>query len=339
MFSVQGTLSVDALFEDQEPTFIFDLNAKLELKAWDVTLFLVSVTGTFAGWHPRHVQANATFEIFIFSHTFSFDRCWGDSTQGSVEQAVDVSARFAAALADPGSWNAELPPTIQSLVTMRPAGAQPLLHPLGSVSVMQRVVPLGIAIERFGSSPVQGQNLFQFDLVQVAGSTVAMEKIQEQFARSQFLNMTDDEKLSTPAFEQMDAGVRMSVPELSAGLAVAASTQYKTLIYNRATGQAEPDAPHPLNLGQLIAFAGVGAAAKAANSKGGSIRYKGPVAPVRVAKLSFVISSTDTMTPAAVAGLINGRAPNFTVAAAALRTHLTQNPKQKDSLQILPVAG
>lgn len=339
-FGVEGSLSVNALFQDVEPTFIFELKAKLELKAWDVTLFLVALEGSFAGWHPRHVQGKASFEIFIFSCTFSVDKCWGDTRQGLSIQAVDVSAQFMAALADPRSWNAELPATIQSLVTLRPAGAQLQLHPLGSVSVLQRVVPLGIAIERFGNAPVQGQNLFQIDpVVRVGGSTVTMEFRQEQFARSQFLNMTDDQKLSTPAFERMDAGVGMSTPELGAGPAVTATTQYRTLIYNATTKQAEPAAPYTPNLGLLLAWAGMSASARSTDFKGGSIRYKGPVQPVRVAQLTFVIASTADMKPASAGGLTNGVAPNFTVAAAALRIHLSQNPEQRHDLQILPLTG
>ena len=333
-FGVEGSLSVDALLQDQEPRFIVDLDAKFELKAWDVTLFLVEVRGTYAGRQPYHLTAKATFDLFIFSHTFSLDRTWGDTTT-EVEQAIDVNSRFAAALTDRSAWAASLPTAVQSLVTLRPAGGQPLLHPLGTISVSQRVVPLGVAIDRFGSAPVQGPNVFAIDTLTVAGATATISPVQEQFVRSQYFTMSDDEKLSTPAFEAMDAGVAVPAQPLSAGGAASTTTLYRTLTYNAATGQAEPDQPYTPSQGRLHMLADISAAALAAASRGGSARYGGPATPVRVMPLEFMIASTDTMQPAPLAGLSDGRAATYTMAAAALRS----DPHGREGLQILPAAG
>jgi hypothetical protein len=333
-FGVEGSFSVDALFQDVEPTFLFDLKGKLELKAWDVTLFMVSVEGSFAGWHPRHVTAKATFEIFIFSHTFSIDKSWGDSVLGEVQEAVDVSAQFAAALADPNSWNPGLPASAQSLVSLRSNPGR-VLHPLGTIRVLQRVVPLGLTIQRFGSAPVKGQNLFQIDSVNVAGSPVITQKLQEQFARSQFLNMTDDEKLSTPAFEQMDAGVTVPAAALNAGPGSAATTQYKTFIYNPATKEAEPGSTYSPTPDQVLVFATVSAAAKAASVRSGSTRYKGPLNPVRVSQLKFAIASTQSAMPSPVSAI----ATSFSIARQNLNAHLRQNPADRQALQVLPITG
>ena len=78
------------------------------------------------------------------------------------EQAVDVSSRFAAALTDRSAWAASLPTAVQSLVTLLLAGGQPPLQPLGIISVSQRVVPLGVAIDRFGRPPA-ALNAFAID--------------------------------------------------------------------------------------------------------------------------------------------------------------------------------
>ncbi|MGZ4525402.1 MAG: DUF6603 domain-containing protein [Mycobacterium sp.] len=333
-FGVEGSLSIDALLQDQEPRFIVDLDAKFELKAWDVTLFLVEVRGTYAGRQPYHLTAKATFDLFIFSHTFSLDRTWGDAT-AEVQQAIDVSSQFAAALSDRSAWAASVPAGVQSLVTLRPAGGQPLLHPLGTIAVSQRVVPLGVAIDRFGSAPVQGANTFSIDTLTVGGATATTSPVQEQFVRSQYFTMSDDAKLSTPAFEAMDAGVAVPAQPLGAGRAAGATTQYRTLTYNAATGRAEPDQPYTPSQGRLHALAGISAAALAAASRGGYARYGGPATPVRVMPLAFVIASTDTMQPAPLAGLSDGHATTYTMAAAALRT----DPQGRDGLQILPAAG
>ena len=48
--------------------------------------------------------------------------------------------------------------------------------------------------------------------------------------------------------------------------------------------------------------------------------------------LEFMIASTGTMQPATLAGLSDGRAASFTMAAAALRS----DPHGREGLQILP---
>lgn len=339
-FSIEGIISIDALFQHDEPTFAIDLKIKLELKAWDVSLFLVLVQGSFAGFHPKHVQAQCTFEIFIFSHTFSLDKCWGDTSQ--VQQpstATDVNAAFIGALNDPNSWNTGLPPEIEHMVTLRPPGASLVLHPLGIVSVLQRVVPLGINIERYGNGPVQGATLFEIDAMSVGGVSVPFDKVQDQFARSQYLTLTDDQKLSTPSFERMDAGLQISQVPLSAGNATPANASCRTLIYNAATGEAEPDNPYTLTTGVLNILTLFSAAAKNAKQRGGSVRYKGPSNAVTVARLSYVLASTSDMTPAPVGGQTTA-ASSFSAASMTLRQHLEQNPGDRQRVQILPsVAG
>ncbi len=337
-FGVEGAFSVDAVFQDQEPTFVFDLRGKLELKAWDVTLFLVSVEGLFEGWSPRHCRAKATFEIFIFSHTFQIDERWGDTSQVVQESAVDVNALFVAALTDRGSWNADLPVNAQSLVTLKSATAQ-TLHPLGTIRVLQRVVPLGLELERYGNGPISGNNVFQIAGVNVAGVAIPVTRLQEQFARSQYFNMSDDERLASPAFEHMDAGVQVPPAPLSASRGVAATTQYKTLIYNPDTKQAEPDVPYVMPLDRLILFATKSPAAKAANTRGGKVRFKGTVNPVRVGKLTFAIASSADLSVASIPGTAAGEATSFSSATQALRQHLRTNPADRFNLQVLAVTG
>jgi len=203
--------------------------------------------------------------------------------------------------------------------------------------VLEHVVPLGITIERFGSAPVQGQTIFAIDGVSVGGITLPFTHVQDQFARSQFLNLTDDQKLSTPAFERMDAGIATPQVPLDTGGAAVASTQYRTLIYDPATGEAEPDAPYTITTGVLSVLVSFNAAARATRTSGGAVRYKGPANPVKVASLTYVVASTSDLSPA-VSGGQTMQASSFTVTAAAYKDAVQQNPGQRHELQVLPVA-
>jgi hypothetical protein len=160
--------------------------------------------------------------------------------------------------------------------------------------------------------------------------------VQEPFARAQFIEMTKDEKLAAPAFERMNAGVRIGAAELSAGPGVEISTDYTTLIWDDSLGTAVPDQPYTMKAALLADLATIGPAAKAAGARSNGDRFKGPARPAQVTSLKFVIASTDDQAPAPVPG---ASAPNYTSAAAAMKTYLAANPQQRGKIQLLPVAG
>ena len=82
---------------------------------------------------------------------------------------------------------------------------QDRVHPLADLRVSQRVVPLDTDIDRFGSA-VPIQRRFTVSLVGASG----VERVNEAFAPAQFRDMSDDEKLTAPAFEFLPAGLRFA---------------------------------------------------------------------------------------------------------------------------------
>jgi hypothetical protein len=148
--------------------------------------------------------------------------------------------------------------------------------------------------------------------------------------------MTRDEKLAAPAFDRMNAGVRIGAAELKAGPGVEISTDYTTLTWDDALGTAVPDQPYTMKSALLADLATIGPAGKAAGTRSNGDRFKGPARPVQVASLKFLVPSTDDQTPAPVPG---ASAPNYTSAAAALKTYLAKNPQQRGKIQVLPMVG
>jgi hypothetical protein len=82
------------------------------------------------------------------------------------------------------------------------------VHPLGELSVQQRVVPLGITIDRFGNTTPAGDRRFTVELTGLVGQGAA-QPVLDFFAPAQFLDMPDASKLRRPSFEMMQAGVRL----------------------------------------------------------------------------------------------------------------------------------
>ena len=107
------------------------------------------------------------------------------------------------------------------------------MHPLGRLAVNQRVVPLGLTVDRVGQARPAGGARFNIDpFATVGGRPMPTSPLNDKFARAQYFDMTDDEKLAAPAFESMPAGVEIGTSGVTFGMGVQSTTDYETLIYD-----------------------------------------------------------------------------------------------------------
>ena len=115
-----------------------------------------------------------------------------------------------------------------------------------------------------------------------------LDPVQDHFARSQFFDMSEDEKLDSPAFESMKCGVSVSKPSVANGPVLQVSMQYDTLVYNGATRKFESGAPQTVPDTLLTAVVLTGSAGlRAANRQ----VYKAPGRRVKIASLSYAVAS------------------------------------------------
>jgi hypothetical protein len=224
-FRVEARLSFDALFLF-EPVFRFEVEFQVgaSVKYKSISLLSLKVRGILAG--PGHwlVTGHASFSIMFWDVDIDFEVEWGDAPVTAIP-SVPVSPLLVAALEEPANWQAQLPVGGEALVTLRePTSDGVLAHPLGEVSVLQRVVPLGIDIDRVGRSRPSDGNNFDVTSVEIGapGSpgfrSIAPSYREEHFARGEYLDLTEEEKLSTPSFERFRAGVSLSTDDYVTGV-------------------------------------------------------------------------------------------------------------------------
>jgi hypothetical protein len=209
--SVEGHIGLDALLRFSPLYFIVQVSASVSLKAFGVGVFSVRLDVTLEGPTPWRIHGRASVSLLFFSVSAHIDRTWGESG-GLVLPLLDVLALLAAELRKRESWNAELPPASTLLVTLRDAQAAAetlVLHPLGSLRVSQRAVPLELAIARVGAQRPGDAN--RFTLAVTGGGLARTGGADERFAAAQFLDMDDAAKLSRPAFESMPGGISLAV--------------------------------------------------------------------------------------------------------------------------------
>lgn len=216
---IRATIGFDALVYIEPYThFIVDFRVSAAITYKGHSLAGVKISGTVEGPGRWHITGKVSFSILWWDISKSFDESWGDQPQIATT-ATDVRALIEAELRSPASWSAQLPPGTEAMVTVAPPPGElaTLAHPLGRLHVSQRIAPFGLRLERYGSGPVSGPNRFDVTAVRIGRQALpspplagAFEMVREHFARAQFIDMSEEDKLTRPSFEELDAGVELS---------------------------------------------------------------------------------------------------------------------------------
>ena len=252
-FTIEAALGFDALFET-EPVFAFEIDFRVSASIrWrGRRLASVQVKGVLRGPGRWEVTGRASFSILFWDVDIGFELAWGE-VAAALLATVAVGAELVAALADRGNWAAELPVGGDALVTLAaatPSAGTVAAHPLGELSVTQKVVPLGVDITRVGTALPSDGTRFDIATVTVAGRDTGPPRFRdEHFARGRYLDLDPEEKLSTPSFERFRAGITLSSGEFSAASdQVAFDPEFETVYLGEQPPAPQPDAVSPLIL-------------------------------------------------------------------------------------------
>jgi hypothetical protein len=334
-FAVRGHVGYDVLFVFSPFSFSADFSAAFDISYDGDSFAGIQLTATFSGPEPWHLHGTASLHVLFFSVGVSIDLTWGDSTQVTLP-SVAVLPLLGTALANPGNWSAQPPPTGWPGVSLRslPAGStQIVVQPGGMLSVRETVVPLDIPITKFDNAPPADATEFSISAVTLNGRAVAAVAAQEDFAIAQFTTMSDADKLSAPSYEPFDAGVSVGAVPIGNGHASPRVVSYQeryiddyTLV-SRSTGiYSMPATVHD-------ALAGSGAAATGPARITGLAAYAVPAAnSLAVSGMRYLVASTADLTQRSD---ILPSASTHYQARAAMLSYLAANPDQQDQVQVI----
>ncbi len=208
-FSVHGWIGFDCLFIFEPFSFEFDFSAGLDIEYDGDSIASLQVDGMVSGPHQWHVHGDASFHILFIDVSASVDLSWGD-TDPVVLPAAKVLDDLLPALGDQQNWSTLLPaesaPSV-SLTPRAPGDKTLVVHPLGTLQVREKVVPLDQVISKYGNARPSDGTEFAISDVAIGTTHPTVASITEQFAIGQFTDLTNDQKLSLPSYQPMDAGV------------------------------------------------------------------------------------------------------------------------------------
>jgi hypothetical protein len=231
-FNIDGHLAFDALFRFSPFYFIITISASLSVKVFGVGLFSVRMRGSLEGPTPWHVEGTGSISLLFFDIDVDFSHTWGEEAETTLPP-INVMPLLVAEYEKSENWLAVLPPNNQLLVSLSNFGAGAtdlILHPVGSLKISQRAIPLGLTIDKVGNQKPSDANLFN-----VAVSTTGIgEKgeLEESFAVGQYFDKSDNELLSAKSFEPMKSGIELSVAgeQYHAPVAVKRVVRYEKII-------------------------------------------------------------------------------------------------------------
>jgi hypothetical protein len=235
-FGVVGFLSFDALVQLRPLSFVVDIAGSVAVKSGSSTILSLTLKLTLSGPEPWRARGRASFSILFFDVSISFDVTIGREPPPLPPRTVDVALLLLAALRDVRSWDAQLPVGGEALVTLRSLapGSAIFAHPLGSLQVRQRVVPLERTLDRFGSEVPGGARFFRVAGATLAGVAAETEPLEDLFAPAQFTALTDDQKLSQPSFVSMRSGVRVGEHDAAHGTPLSVEVVFEQKVVSRA---------------------------------------------------------------------------------------------------------
>ncbi len=315
-FSVQANFSLDAIVQFSPFWFEIDIAANAGIYHNDDVLLGVHLAFSLSGPEPWHAWGDATFS-FLGKHTIAFDfTISGDQPAPPALPPADPLPVLLEALRDPRNWSAQLPGTAGMLVSLRKieVGGDVLAHPFGRLTVRQKIVPLEVSIQKFGAASLAAPTTYSVASVRVVRgeqSDPAFWSGQaEEFAPAQFVEMSDDEKLSRPAFESFPAGctdIGTVAVKYDSRLNVATDFGYETVLIdakdvprpNAKTRGEDGANTYRLATGLMEALALRGAAGRSPLKNRGSARFAGPKQALGIQEPAFVVASTRDLGAAA----------------------------------------
>jgi hypothetical protein len=336
-FTIHGYLGFDVLIIYSPFSFEFDFAAGFDVSFEGHSLCGLTVNGLFSGPRPWHLHGDASIDILFFSVSASLDISWGDSTPALLPQKP-VLPDLLAALQDPRNWSATLPDNTSQAVTLstpKPDAATLRVHPMGTLTVRENIVPLDLAITRYGNSTPSDGNYFSISDVQIDAHEESRQAFQDYFAAAQFLTLSDADKVSRPSFEKYDAGATIGSSEITTGADSPRTVTYETLYVPDPANFSVSGGRYfmPANVHLALTRQGAGFASPLKNT--GLLKYKigAQGAAVKIQEPSFVIASAEDLSVRSDIASAGGSA--YFQARAALDSYLTLHPEEADNLQII----
>lgn len=212
VFSVEAYAQFDVLLIFDPPFFAADLRAGIAIKRDGTVLFAARLEASLTGPEPWRINGFVEVQIIV-PLRIPFEAVLGEPAAETPPAGLFRDAlrrQLAAEILRAENWAALPRADAEAVVSLRrvePLPGTVLVHPLGGLGFRQRLLPLGKVLRKFGTALVSDPGAFAIDGLALGGGAIAARPVEDDFAPGEFEPLSDDEKLTRPAFESLPAGL------------------------------------------------------------------------------------------------------------------------------------
>lgn len=215
-FNVYGFMAFDVLFQFSPFYFIASISAMLAVRIGSASLFSISLALSLSGPTPWNAKGTASFKIFFFiTVKIRFNKTFGKKANTSLP-SISILPKLEKAIKAKGNWQAEIPSSTHLQVSVRKIDDvtnSPIVHPMGTLEVSQKVLPLDLKLNKIGNQKIKGPNKFTIKNITSNKKSLGITDVKDYFARAQYIEMKDAERLSRKSFEKYNSGAKITASE------------------------------------------------------------------------------------------------------------------------------
>lgn len=208
-FGISGFMYFNVLFQFKPFAFMFDASVGVAVKLGSWTVTTISLALDVSGPAKWHVKGKASFQVLLIKVEISFSESWGKSQSISGKKYVTLLSMLCENHENNRNWTIINGDIVDNLVTLAAyEGDGLILNPFDTLSFSQDTIPWNVDIEKYGESFPGDINRIELEDVRFASGNVTADSsvIKSSFAPSLIHQMSDEEKLASPSYVDMDAG-------------------------------------------------------------------------------------------------------------------------------------
>jgi hypothetical protein len=207
-FSIDGGFGFDALVIFSPFSFDVMIGAWLTIGLEGEDLASLSANLELTGPNPFHVEGKVKITILLVSVKIPIHQTFGEKQSENPITASPLTALIEQ-LQDPRNVHFVLPDWASADLVFT-KDAETRLDPVGQIVISQHLVPLLTQLDKFGGvTPPVGETMLSFQAVDAQGKVLPSDSFNSEFAPAQFKDMSDDEKLSSPPFDDFPSGISL----------------------------------------------------------------------------------------------------------------------------------
>jgi hypothetical protein len=205
-FEVDGGLGFDALFEFNPFSFETMIYAYLTLKRNHEKFASIKLDIALSGPNNWHAVGHAEFSIIGIGVRVGFDETFGDKKPETPLPPASLLEVLKSELDDQHNWSV-LPPRwgAGKVIFRKNVENEAYVDTFGEVCFRQKSIPFKLKLQKYGNSPIRPEESY-FD-IKAEGS----RPVEDLFSPGTYEILTDQQKVSAPAFEQMCSGLIISI--------------------------------------------------------------------------------------------------------------------------------